>query len=238
MDDIIKYASDIDKLTSIPLYGTITSLTPKTQSYYRESIRSLWTNIEFFKERDRSKLITFTSSVSGEGKTETISQLAEIIVQSDKSVILLDMDMRRPALHSRYKLSNSVGVSTLLGGKDSLDDVIQSTSYNRLKIITSGPKPPNPTGLIMANSLEPILTNLLRKYDYVLLDSPPVGLVSDALRLMHLSDISLIVLRAKYSKKDFVKNINRIIKDDRINPGIVLNDVVIPNSYGYEYIGD
>ena len=238
LDDIIKYATDIDKLTNIPLYGTITPLSPKTQLYYNESIRSLWTNLEFFKERDKSKLITFTSSVSGEGKTETISQLGEIIAQSSKSVILLDMDMRRPALHSRYKLSNNVGVSTLLAGKHTIDDVIQETSYDTLKVITSGPKPPNPTGLILANSLEPILTNLLRKYDYVLLDSPPIGLVSDAMRLMHLSDISLIVLRAKYSKKDFVKNINRIIQDDRINPGIVLNDVALPKNYGYEYMSN
>ncbi len=236
LDDTIKTIEDIEKLTNIPIYGATSHLdSQKITPHFEEAMHVLWTNLEFLRKNGKSKLITFTSSVSGEGKTLTIYQLGNIIAKSNKSAIILDLDMRKSTLHEKFELQNTIGMSTLLSQGNTLEEVIQDTEHEHLKVITSGPKPPNPTALIMSNVLESIIYKLMEQYDYILIDSPPIGLVADAMKIMHMSDISLILLRANYSKKDFIKNINRLTKDGNINPGIILNDIALGKSYGYGY---
>ena len=236
LDNTIKSVEDIEKLTTVPIYGVIPYVDSKKGiDHYTESLRVIWVNLEFAYTGGKSKLITFTSSVSGEGKTLTISQLGYAIAKSHKSAIILDLDMRKSTLHKHYKLPNTTGMSTLLAHKNTLDEVIQDTQYDNLKIITSGPKPPNPTELIMADSLETIIKELGERFDYILLDSPPIGLVADAMKIMRMSDITLIMLKANFSKKDFIKNINRYSKDKKINLGYILNGVKESKNYGYGY---
>lgn len=116
-----------------------------------------------------------------------------------------------------------------------MKEVIQDTEHDHLKVITSGPKPPNPTRLIMSDILESVLYKLMEQYDYILLDSPPIGLVADAMKIMRLSDITLILIKANYSQKDFIKNIHRLTQDSNINPGIILNGIKFEENYGYGY---
>ncbi len=238
LNNTIKTIEDIEKATSIPIYGAMPLLNSKeTTPYYDEAMRTLWVNLEFFKRESKSKLIAFTSSVPGEGKTFTAYHLGEAIAKnSNKSVIILDLDMRRSTLHEKFNLTNSkVGMSTLLTEKYTIEEAIQETKYSNLQVITSGPKSPNPTGLIMSVILESIIETLSKEYDYILLDTPPTGLVSDTTKIMYLSDLTLILLKADYSKKAYIKEINRLETNENINLGIVLNGINFKQGYGYKY---
>lgn len=235
LDDTLKSVEDIEYHTDIPLYASLPQLDTISTKHYKEALRVLWSNLEFSQKRDHSKLITFTSSISGEGKTFSTFQLANIISENGKSVIILDLDMRKAKIHQIYTLNNRVGMSTLLSGKHTLEEAIQKNVHKNLDIITSGPTPPNPTGLIMSERLECTLETLKEHYDYILLDSPPVGLVADAMKLMHMSDITFFLVKSGVSKKHFMQNINRLNKEKKINAGIILNGLSIDNTYGYGY---
>ena len=126
-------------------------------------------------------------------------------------------------------------MSTLLAKRNSLKEVISKTKHENLHVITSGPVPPNPTALIMPYLLDSIIAALTKHYDYILIDSPPVGLVADAMKLMRISDVTLLVLRSNYSKKEFIKNLHRLTVDSEITPGIVFNGMNVEDGYGYGY---
>jgi len=243
MDNTVKSLEDVEKLTNLPVYGVIPYLSSKKiKSAYLESLRVIRTNLEFLASGGKSKLVTITSSIPQEGKTTTTAELAKIIAKGEKRVIVLDLDMRRSKLHELFKLPNKEGVSTLLAGKETLKEVIQHTRDDNLHVITSGPTPPNPSELLMSDNFKRIIKTLMSEYDYVLLDSPPIGLVTDAMIVMRMSDINLILLRAEYSKKDFLKNINHFVEEHELKAGIILNGVKASGKgaaygfgYGYNY---
>jgi len=236
LDNTIKSVEDIEKLTTIPIYGSLPFLHPKKKSQpYYEALRVLRTNLEFLQNTGKSKLITITSSVPNEGKSKTITELGKIIAKGNKKVIVLDMDMRRPTVYKQFDFSNNIGMSTLLAGRNTLEEVIQKTEDINLNTITSGPIPPNPSELIMSDTLNGIIKELMLTYDYVLLDSPPIGMVSDAMIIMHKSDLNLIVLRSNYSKKEFISKINRLVDEHDLNAGFILNAVELKDNAGFGY---
>ena len=240
MDNTVKTAEDVEKLTHLPLYGVVPSFggkKTKPAAYY-ESLRVIRTNLEFLADTGKSKLVTVTSTIPQEGKTTTTVELAKIIAKGGKKVIVLDLDMRRSKLHEIIRVPNKEGMSTLLVGKDTLKDVIQHTKEENLDVITSGPVPPNPSELIMSDNFKRVIKTLLLEYDYVMIDSPPIGLVSDAMIVMRMSDINLIVVRAEYSKKEFFKNINKFVQEHELRAGIILNGVKTSaksGAYGFGY---
>ncbi|MEA2048672.1 MAG: polysaccharide biosynthesis tyrosine autokinase [Campylobacterota bacterium] len=235
LDDTLKRVEDIEHLTGIPLYASLPLHNSVSTRHYHEALRVFWSNLEFLQESNHSKMITFTSTISGEGKTFTTFQLANLISKNGKSVIILDLDMRKANIHHIYKLTNDAGMSTLLSGKHTLNNVLHKQVQKHLDIITSGPIPPNPIGLIMSDTLKTILSDLKGHYDYILIDTPPVGLVADAMKLMHMSDITFFLVKSDYSKKDFIHNINRLTQDHNINTGMILNGISMENEYGYGY---
>ena len=236
LDNTIKSVEDIEKLTTIPIYGSLPFLHPKKKSQpYYEALRVLRTNLEFLQNTGKSKLITITSSVPNEGKSKTITELGKIIAKGNKKVIVLDMDMRRPTVYKQFDFSNNIGMSTLLAGRNTLEEVIQKTEDINLNTITSGPIPPNPSELIMSDTLNEVIKELMLTYDYVLLDSPPIGMVSDAMIIMHKSDLNLIVLRSNYSKKEFISKINRLVDEHDLNAGFILNAVELKDNAGFGY---
>lgn len=236
LDNTVKIIEDIEKLTAIPIYGSLPFFhSNKNLQPYHESLRVIRTNLEFLQKTGKSKLITVTSSVPREGKSTIVIELGKIIGQGNKKVIILDLDMRRSTMNTKLDISNTIGMSTLLTGKNSLEQVVQKTSYENLSCITSGPIPPNPSELIMSDRFEEVIKELMSKYDYVLIDSAPIGMVTDAMKIMHMSTLNLIVLRAKISKKEFIKNINRLVDKHDLNAGIVLNSVEFNEKAGYGY---
>ena len=237
-DDLIKTIEDVEQATDIPVYGVIPTINHKAKENidYEESLRVIRTNLEFLSSKTTSKLITVTSSIPSEGKTTTISELGKIISKSHKSVILVDLDMRKARVHEQFNLSNEKGMSTLLTNKHKIRDVIQHTDQTDLDIITAGPIPPNPSELIMSKQTTIIITKLLEHYDYVLVDTPPIGLVTDAMMILKISDINLFISRANFTKKELVKNLTKITKMHHLNTsGMILNDVILDKQKGYGY---
>ena len=244
-DNRIHTEEDINKISNIPVVATIPVIkndknglkvftSPK--SVVTEAYRALRSNLQFMSESENT-VITVTSTIAGEGKTTTTVNLASIITLIEKRVIVLNMDMRKPTLHKKFNLPNNEGMSSLLAGKSSIADVIQSTGYNNFDIISSGPIPPNPSELILNKNMDLVIEALKEKYDVIIFDTPPVGLVTDAIALMQKSDITLYVVRAGESKKGFIENANRLRREHKISGlGIVINAIKADSSgYGYGY---
>ena len=246
LDDRIKEEEDVRKGSPLPLAGMIPSIkesgekvkvleSPK--SIVSEAFRTLRTNLQFMTPGSGPVLLAITSTVGGEGKTTVGSNLGAIISLTGKRTVVINLDMRKPVLHKRFGLSNNQGISSVLAGKASLESVILPTADENLDIIPSGPIPPNPSELIGGKLMLETIEKLKALYDVIIFDTPPVGLVTDAMALMKLSDVSLYVLRAGYSKKAFLQDINRMAQEHEItNLGLVLNDIRYNRSgYGYGY---
>ncbi|MFT7880522.1 MAG: polysaccharide biosynthesis tyrosine autokinase [Sulfurimonas sp.] len=247
LDNRIKEEEEITKRTSLPLLGTIPHIkegeedeikvfsSPK--SGISEAFRNLRTNLQFMSFEQESLLIATTSTISGEGKTTVSVNLGAIMSMAGKKTVVLNLDMRKPTLHERFGVEIGKGLSSLLAGKTMLKDVIQPTQYENLDVITSGPIPPNPSELIQGPMMEKVLDKLKEVYDVVILDTPPIGLVTDARTLMSYADISLYIFRANLSKKEYIQNLERITElHDIPGLGLVLNDVKKgTGSYGYGY---
>jgi capsular exopolysaccharide synthesis family protein len=216
----IQTIGDIEKHTTLPLYAVLPYFTGR-KSLYEDALRVLLTKLEFHSPKPQ--IITITSSVTSEGRSTTAIEFARVIASSSKKVVVLDLDMRGSKIHEKLNIPNTLGMSTLLNGKSTLEGVTQHVDTN-LDIIAAGPAHANPYRLIMSNALVSVLDELKKHYDYIILESPPAGLVADALVLMRLSDLNLIVFKAKYSKKDFIKNTNRFVTEHQLdNVGLVLN---------------
>lgn len=233
----ITNAEEVEKLTSLPLYGAIPLNKNKTtENIFAEAFRNIRTNLQFLPGSSKNQIISITSSVSNEGKTTIVAGLGEILAKSDKRVIILDLDLRKASLHKNFELSNNIGMSNVLTGQNKIKEVIKKTDTDNLDIITTGPLPPNPSELILTDLFQEMLEKLRVDYDYILIDTPPAGLVTDAVIIMNHSDISFAVVRSQYTRKEFVKNIDRLAKDHSQNRmGIILNGIQIGAQYGYGY---
>lgn len=249
LHDKISSVTEIEKLTSIPVLGSIPEfpgtsqngtllVENKPKSAVSESLRTIRTNLEFMLETQGSKIYSITSTISSEGKTFITTNLGALIAMTGKKVVILDLDLRKPKVHLSFgDESSSSGVSTLLIGKHKIAQCLRPTHVDNLQYIAAGPIPPNPSELLLRETFEDLLFELQKKFDVVLLDTPPVGLVTDGLLAMQKSDLPIYVLRANYSKKAFIENINRILKSGKFdNLSIVFNASTTSRSdYGYRY---
>jgi capsular exopolysaccharide synthesis family protein len=216
----IQTIGDIEGKTTLPIYSVLPLFKNKT-TLYEDALRVLLTRLEY--RADRPKIITFTSSVQGEGRTTTTLEFAKIIGQSGKKVIILDLDMRASRVKDKLFMTNDSGMSTYLAGNNTLAEVVKPVNEH-VDVVVAGPIPMNPYEMIVSQKFKTLLSELTKTYDYILLESPPVGLVADALVLMRMSDLNLIVFKAGYSKKDFIKNTNRFVHEHELsNVGLILN---------------
>lgn len=246
LNDKIVSKSDIERLTNIPFLGIIGKnysgldliVKHKPKSSIAEGFRSIRSKLEFtFEKTAKGKVVVFTSSISGEGKTFCAKNLAAIYAMSGKKTVLIGADMRKPKLYVDFDKANEKGLSTYLIGDEKLQDVIkQSSMVENLSVITSGPIPPNPAELLGRESMGIMLDELREQFDYVILDSPPIGLVSDPVILMGLADISVYVVRQEYTHESFLNYINEFYDSGKIqNIAILLNESKIDGVYGYGY---
>ncbi len=237
LNDTVKNTDEIERYSSIPIYGVVPlNKNKKTNNIFLESFRSIRTNLQFLPQTESSRVITVTSSVSGEGKTTIAAKMAEVIGQTDKKVVVLDLDMRKASVHKEFDVDNVLGLSNYLTGQKTLNEVIANTEQQNVDLITTGPLPPNPSELILTDKMKELIDKLKEKYDYIIIDTPPVGLVTDALILMNYADISFVLVRANYTRKEFIKNLDRLAKEHSHNHiGMILNGVEIGEKYGYGY---
>ncbi len=156
----------------------------------------------FFTQDIECPMILVTSSVSGEGKTFAAINLASAYSLTGKRVVLIGFDLRRPSLYKSFKLDGELGITSYLIGKKTIDEVIYKSDYDNLHIIPSGPIPPNPGELSGLEKVKDMIKYLKGKYDYIIIDSPPIGVVSDIYSVASSADAILMMVRHDYTKKN------------------------------------
>lgn len=237
----INERKDIEDYTNIPIIGSIGHNNKETdmvvfekpKSSISESFRTLRTNIQYLLHDKSEYVISITSTVSGEGKTFCAINLGSIIAISNKKTLLVGLDLRKPKLHKDLNIANDIGMSTYLIGKSKLEDIIVPTKIENLYVIPSGPIPPNPAELLESKRFADFINIIKEKFEYIILDTPPVALVTDALLLSKYTDANLYVIRQNYSNKSVVKLANELYKNKAIkNISILINDVKVPSYYG------
>lgn len=238
---------EIETGTHAPILGVIPEMRNKSTSPFyivdhprsivSEAIRTLRTNLDFFTSTNTKKVIVISSTVSGEGKSFLAMNLGGILALSRKRVILLDLDMRKAKTNTYANADPTKGISSILINRFTAEECIVHTSVEGFDFIPSGVHPPNPSELLLNGEFEGLLTSLRSKYDYIVIDTPPVGLVTDGIMAMKRADLSIYVVRANYSRKEFLKNIDRIVSINKLSHmAVVLN--ALPSSgktYGYGY---
>ncbi len=234
----------LEKSLKVPIIGTVGHNETKTElpvnenpsSSLAESFRALRTNLQFVLPDDGQKVIAISSAVSGEGKTFTSANLATILAMVGKKVLLVNLDLRKPKLHKIFNLENKMGISNYLVNKCSFSELIKETNINNLYVTTSGPIPPNPSELLSSSQMTLFLKEARSNFDYVLLDTPPIALVTDTITLKPHIDAFIFIIRHNYSKKQVVELVNNIKKEKfNSNIGVVVNDILVRGYYGYNY---
>ena len=235
---------DISKKTNVTILGEIShnrenrlQLSANDRSPIAEQFRSLRTNIEFTLPGPDEKIILLTSSMSGEGKSFTSLHLANTLSQIGKKVVLLEFDLRKPKIGAYLKSRKELGLSNYLVSRASLDDILtESELHENLSIIFSGVVPPNPTELLSSQRVGILFRELRERFDYVIIDSAPAGLVTDPQILGRYADLTLYIVRQGYTYKNQLHIVEDIVQHEKMkNLYIIVNDVKSSNGYGYAY---
>lgn len=240
-NDTIQDRKEIETRTKLPIVGIIahssydTSLIviEKPRSMVSETIRSIKANVDFITPKENN-IITVTSTVGGEGKTLCSINLSCSYAISGLKTVLIGADLRRPRIYEDFNLTNNNGLTSYLIGRSKLNDIINETQIENLHIITAGQIPPNPAELLGGEKMKELLNELRTSYNYIIIDTPPLGIVTDALFLMKYSDINIYVTRFNYSSRNVIKDVNDMVKTTGIkNVCFLLNDVPFKkNKYG------
>ena len=208
------------------------------KSIAAESYRTLRTNIQYSSFDKKYQTIVVTSSEPGEGKSTTSGNLALCLAQGDKKVILIDCDLRKPSIHKKFKISNIVGLSDVIIGKEELSSAVHRHN-NNLIVLTSGKIPPNPSEMLSSKAMVNLLEALKKEFDYIILDTPPVQAVTDSQILSTKADGTILVVRAERTKKDAVNNAVSLLKKVNANIiGTVLNGLSTDRNKYYYYYGE
>ena len=202
-----------------------------------EAYRTLRTNIQYSSVSKKIKTLLVTSSDSKDGKSTVCSNLALTFSQNGQSVIVLDCDFRKPSIHKFFNISNSCGITDILIGKEKLEDTIKC--YNsKTAILPAGNIPPNPSEILGSQSMINLLSFLSERYDIVIIDSPPVGVVTDAQVISAAVDGTMVVIKAEETKaKRVTEAVNLLKKVDANIIGMVLNEAhTINKNYNDYYV--
>jgi capsular exopolysaccharide synthesis family protein len=257
LDRSVKSVEDAQTAAAVPVLGIIPILAEselpanddKARDLYvhehpsssvAECCRSLRTNIVFSAADRPMKTLVVSSANPKEGKTTSCIYLGTTMAQSGQRVLLIDTDMRRPRLHASTGVSRQKGLSNLIVGEDSYDDVIKSTDIPNLYVLPCGPLPPNPAELLMTKRFAHVLEELKTRFDRIILDSPPLQAVTDAVVLSKQTDGVVLVVRAgKTLREDVKRSVRQIRSVEGPIVGVILNEFDIDdrNYYYYRYYG-
>ncbi len=242
LNDKIENIAQIRKLTAIPLLGVVrynrhaTQLVSieKPRSSIAEEYRSIRTNLQFFNQGQSAGVTMITSSIGTEGKTFTAMNLAAVMAASGERVVLIGLDMRKPRIVEQFNITNDVGSSNYLSRNADIDEILHPSGYlDTLYIIPSGPNPPNPSELIMSDRMDEMIQELKTRFDKIVIDTPPIGLVSDGLILAKHADSTLYVVREGVTHKDHLQHINELYKTGQLKNTAIVFNAVRKNRAGY-----
>src|SRR5690554_574919 len=247
LDTKIKNRFDITDNSNIPFLGDIPTSESSTdlieissRSSAAEAVRIVRTNLDFIlseKEEEDCKVIFVTSTISGEGKTFVSANLAATFSLSDKKVLLMGLDLRNPKIYE-YVDVNPLGVSNYIttNNKSIEEYIVPVKGYKNFDVLSSGSIPPNPTEILMSKKIKELFDLLKQQYDYIIVDTAPVSLVTDTLLISKYADASIYVVRANKIDKKMLRIPNELYKENKLNKlTIVLNDSDVTKGYGYGY---
>lgn len=249
LDNRVRRPADIEALYDLPVIGSIPSVhssenvaliaAQKPSSVQAEAYRELRTNLHFMLTADRMNTLLVTSSLSGEGKSSTAINLAQVLAQAGDRVLLVDADLRRPSLAAELGLERTVGLTTVLIGDVELDDVTQPLETAGLDVLTSGPIPPNPSELLGSEAMRSLLEAASEAYDYVVVDTAPLLAVTDAVALSRFVDGSLVVAQSdRVKKQQLGEALAKLDSVDARVLGVVANNAPREVRDVYTYLPD
>lgn len=238
--------SDVEELTQAPIIAEVVDskqasplvIAPRSQSVIAEQIRALRANLQFLRnDPNGSQVLLFTSSISGEGKSFLSLNLGASLALVGRPTVILELDMRKPQLSKGLNIHASKGLSSYLIGEATVDEILQPIEgYDNYYLMNCGPQPPNPSELLSSPRLEQLFKELRERFSYVIVDSPPIGLVADAQLIAPYADATLFMVRHDVTPKNYVKMINTIYKEQRFHRlHLVLNAVGAGEAYHYGY---
>lgn len=236
---------EVESISDLPIIGQVLHNRTKSNAIIRDypkspladSFRAIRTNLQFFSKGNDRMVILMTSSSSGEGKSFCSVNLASVYALLGKKTLLLGFDLRRPALFEDLNLKNEIGITSYLINNNKITDIIQHTEIENLDFIAAGPIPPNPVELIASEKTKYFFSELKNKYEYIIIDSAPVGAVTDSFLLFKYADINVFTIRHNYTHKEALKsNLSNIEKKKIDNVSLLINDIKFgKNDYGYTY---
>ncbi|MCX6218967.1 tyrosine-protein kinase family protein [Spirosoma sp.] len=246
MNDRVSRRADIEEASQVPILGEIMAsknidpliMISGKRSVIAEQIRTLRTNLQFLRSSPTdSQVVMFTSSISGEGKSFLSLNLGASLALVDRPTVVLEMDLRKPKLHAVLNVANTVGISNYLIQESTLDEVLQPIpGFPNYHIITCGPIPPNPAELLSSPQLERLFTELRQRFAYIIVDSPPIGLVTDAQLIAPYVDATMFLVRHDHTPKAYIRMIDNLWREQRFQRlNLILNGVGDGESYQYGY---
>ena len=247
LDTKIKNRFDITDNSDIPFLGDIPTsestgelMEIGSRSSAAEAVRIVRTNLDFIlsdKAEDECKIIFLTSTISGEGKTFVSANLAATFSLSGKKVLLIGFDLRNPKLYEYLKV-NPLGISNYITSNNKAlnDYILPVEGYDNFDVLSSGSIPPNPTEILMNKKVKDVFDTLKTQYDYIIVDTAPVSLVTDTLLISKYADATIYVVRANKIDKEMLRIPNELYRDKKLNKlSLVLNDSDVTKGYGYGY---
>ena len=249
----IKTVEQLRDLTDLPLIGVLPQLKEKDteglvveqnpNSFVAEAFRNLRTNLQYSNVDNKAKTFLVTSFLPGEGKTFTSTNLALVLAKSGKKTVILELDLHKPRIFKRFgQGEQGIGITTYITGQHSFEELISPTQVSNLYCIYAGPVPPNPSDFVLSQKLKEIIDKAKEAFDYVIIDTPPAGLLSDSIYLIQYVDASIFVLNTKTSSKRTLNSLEEIISTNHIeHVSLVLNGIqklskrYYYQGYGYSY---
>ncbi len=246
-DNSVHSVADIERLSKIPVLGIVgkyrndgsLAVYNKPKSAIAEAFRAVRSSLKFIYKTQKvkgTKTVMVTSSVSGEGKTFCAINIATVFALTNKKTVLVGLDLRKPKISKDFNLKSDLGVVDYLIDSKNIEDIAQPAHIDNLDIILSGSIPPNPSELLMSDEMDVFIEKLKEKYDIIVLDTPPLGLVTDAIELVDYADATIYLVRQNYTKKDMLTVINDKYKKGEVkNISFVLNYYTHKRGQGYGY---
>lgn len=242
LNDKIIDKGDVEKHTRVPVIGYINHSDGKNEipvvekpgSSLAESFRSIRTSLKYFIKENEKPVIAISSTITSEGKTFISINLAAIIAMLGKKVLLIGLDLRKPRLNKVFEYDDSPGMSNFLIGNCKYKDVIKKTQIENLYYAPSGPIPPNPSELLETDYMRKFMELAKAEFDFIIIDTPPVAIVTDALLLTPYIDIHLFIVRQRYTSKSTLEIIEQLYSNGNMkNVAIIINDINLSGYYGY-----
>ena len=242
LNDKVIDKKDIERKTKVPIIGYIghsegkneIAVIEKPGSALAESFRSVRTAFKYFVKENEVAVIAVTSTISSEGKTFISVNVAAITAMLGKKVLLIGLDLRKPRINKVFESHNSPGMSTYLSGNCSFEEIVIKTQIDNLFYAPSGPIPPNPAELMETEQMKKFMERAKKEFDYIIIDTPPVAIVTDTLLLAKYVDVNLFIVRQRYTSRNTLELIEQLRNQSEMkNMAIVINDINISGYYGY-----